>query len=109
MNSNLYKRNGKVLFFFVPILLTMHLLPAMIFSQSWDHGNRNSITGLLQDFEINREKTKSPLLNKAITIEFRKVRVLDALEIIAKKADLELIYNTINFNSLDHELTIKVH
>ena len=108
MGSKLYRKGWGYYVLFTFILLTLLSLPGMSMGQKWDHGSGNSITGLWQNVEVNKDSSTSSILNKTISLDLQEITVLSALEAISKKAGLELIYNTIDFKSLNHEVNVNV-
>lgn len=83
------------------------LLSSAALGQSWNN-DKNSISGLLQGVEINQDITKSAVLNKVISVKMGSATVLEALEKVADQADLELIYNALDLESVSHRLTLNV-
>lgn len=68
------------------------------------------ISELFQGVEINRDVTKSAILNKVISVKVNNTTIFEALKEIADKADLELVYNSLSIASAttDHRLDLKL-
>lgn len=104
MGSNIYR---KFLSSFIPLFLISALLSSAASGQSWNY-DQKSISGLMQGVEINQDVTRSALLNKIISVKIRDATVLEALEEVAEQAELELIYNAVDLESVNHRLTLNV-
>jgi TonB-dependent starch-binding outer membrane protein SusC len=89
----------------------MLLMPATVTGQN---GNlerkalpdRDIISDLFQGVEINRDVSRSVVLNKMVSVRIQDAAVLDGLQEIADQAGLELIYNAVGIESIDHRLDL---
>src|SRR5690625_4426770 len=107
MGSNVYRKFLKLYSSLISLLMISMLLSSAALGQSWNN-DKNSISGLLQGVEINQDITKSAVLNKVISVKMGSATVLEALEKVADQADLELIYNALDLESVSHRLTLNV-
>jgi TonB-linked SusC/RagA family outer membrane protein len=113
MGTNRYgiflKRMGTLLSLFM--ITGMLLMPATVTGQN---GNlerkalpdRDIISDLFQGVEINRDVSRSVVLNKMVSVRIQDAAVLDGLQEIADQAGLELIYNAVGIESIDHRLDL---
>src|SRR5690625_2958769 len=107
MGSNVYRKFLKLYSSLISLLMISMLLSSAALGQSWNN-DKNSISGLLQGVEINQDITKSAVLNKVISVKMGSATVLEALEKVADQADLELIYNALDLESVSHRLSLNV-
>src|SRR5690625_7835549 len=62
----------------------------------------------MHGIEINHNVTRTVMLNKIISIKIRSATVLEALEEVTEQAEVELIYNAVDLESVNHRLTLNV-
>src|SRR5690625_4025985 len=107
MGSNVYRKFLKLHRSFIPLMMISMLLSSAAPGQSWNH-EKNSISGLLQGVEINRDIIKSAVLSEMISLKMSSATVLEALEAVADQADLELIYNAADLKPASRRLSLNV-
>ncbi|MDZ7694012.1 MAG: hypothetical protein U5K69_23315 [Balneolaceae bacterium] len=67
----------------------------------------NDGDNLYNGVEISQDVSHSTLLNKIISVDIRGIQLLDAIHLIADKADLEVVYNSKLLATIERNVDLK--
>ncbi|SMO40960.1 SusC/RagA family TonB-linked outer membrane protein [Gracilimonas mengyeensis] len=67
----------------------------------------DQISSLFPGVQINQDISESSILNKLISVEFQDIPLLEAINIISEKANLEVVYNSKTLQSINRTINFK--